>query len=126
MKKQFICLGESTEKYITVTVPIEKEVTRNDTNGEELKKIHLTYYKFLILQDLWQSLHQILWIIFLKKFLELNVNRDMTIKKVRLVELNISIGTVFLKIKTGKFLIENKYLFPNKNYQQKFDKKLKE
>ena len=126
MKKQFICLGESTEKYITVTVPIEKEVTRNDTNGEELKKIHLTYYKFLILQDLWQSLHQILWIIFLKKFLELNVNRDMTIKKVRLVELNISIGTVFLKIKTGKFLIEYKYLFPNKNYQQKFDKKLKE
>ena len=27
-KKQFICLGENTEKYITFTVPIEKEVTR--------------------------------------------------------------------------------------------------
>ena len=23
-KKQFICLGENTEKYITFTVPIEK------------------------------------------------------------------------------------------------------
>ena len=33
-KKQFTCLGENTEKYITVTVPIEKEVTRNDKNGE--------------------------------------------------------------------------------------------
>ena len=38
MKKQFTCLGENTEKYITVTVPIEKEVTRNDKNGDELKK----------------------------------------------------------------------------------------
>ena len=24
-KKQFICLGENTEKYITFTVPIEKK-----------------------------------------------------------------------------------------------------
>ena len=27
-KKQVTCLGENTEKYITFTVPIEKEVTR--------------------------------------------------------------------------------------------------
>ena len=27
-KNQFTCLGENTEKYITFTVPIEKEVTR--------------------------------------------------------------------------------------------------
>ena len=33
-KKQFTCLGENTEKYITSTVPIEKEVTRIDKNGE--------------------------------------------------------------------------------------------
>ena len=102
MQKQFTCFLENTEKYITVTVPIETEVTWNDTNGEELKKIHLTYYKLLILQDLWQSLHQILSIIFLKKFIELNVNRDMMIKKLRLLELNISFATVFLKIKTRK------------------------
>ena len=37
-KKQFTCLGENTEKYITFTVPIEKEVTRIDKNGEEIKK----------------------------------------------------------------------------------------
>ena len=29
-KKQFTCLGENTEKYITFSVPIEEEVTRFD------------------------------------------------------------------------------------------------
>ena len=37
-QKQFTCLGENTEKYITFTVPIEKEVTRIDKNGEEITK----------------------------------------------------------------------------------------
>ena len=37
-KKQFICLGENTEKCITFTFPIEKEVTRIDKNGEEITK----------------------------------------------------------------------------------------
>ena len=34
-EKQFACLGENTEKYITLPVPIEKEVARIDKNGEE-------------------------------------------------------------------------------------------
>ena len=33
-EKQFTCLREKTEKYITFTVPIEKEVSRIDKNGE--------------------------------------------------------------------------------------------
>ena len=33
-KKQFTSLGEKTEKYITFTVPIEKEVTRISENGK--------------------------------------------------------------------------------------------
>ena len=37
-EKQFTCLRENTEKYITFTVPIEKEVTRFDKNGEEITK----------------------------------------------------------------------------------------
>ena len=37
-KKQFTCLGENTEKYITFTDPIEKEITRIDKNGEETTK----------------------------------------------------------------------------------------
>ena len=35
---QFTFLGENTEKYITLTVPIEKEVTRINKNGEEATK----------------------------------------------------------------------------------------
>ena len=31
-------MGESTEKYITLIVSIEKEVTRIDKNGEEITK----------------------------------------------------------------------------------------
>ena len=77
-KKQFTCLGENTEKYITFTVPIEKEVTRVDKNREKkLQKIYLTYYTLLIAQDLWQTHYQILSIIFLKDFIELNVNLDI-------------------------------------------------
>ena len=33
-KNQFSCLREITEKYITVTVPTGKEVTRIEENGE--------------------------------------------------------------------------------------------
>ena len=29
---QFTCLGESTEKYMTFSVPAEKEATRTDKN----------------------------------------------------------------------------------------------
>ena len=37
-RKQFTCLGENNEKYIIFTVPIEKEVTRIDKNGEKITK----------------------------------------------------------------------------------------
>ena len=38
LKNQFTCLGENTEKYITFTVPTEKEVTTTDKNGKEIIK----------------------------------------------------------------------------------------
>ena len=38
------------KKYITFTVPIEKEVTKIYKSGE---KISITYYNLLIAQDLW-------------------------------------------------------------------------
>ena len=96
IKKQFTYLGENTKKYITVIVPIEKEFTRIDKNGEEITKIYLTSYNLLLAQDLWQVLYQILSIIFLTELIELNVNTNMMIKNVRLLELNISIATIFL------------------------------
>ena len=60
------------------------------------QKIYLTYYNIFIAQDLWQAYYQILSIIFLNEFIELNVNTDMTIKNVRPVEFNISTSIVFL------------------------------
>ena len=79
-KKQFTCFGENTEKCITFTVPIEREVTRIDKNGQNVTKIYLTYYNLLIAQDLWQVHYQLLSTIFLRLFLELNVNLDTLIK----------------------------------------------
>ena len=38
LKKQFTCLGENIEKYITFTIPIEKEAKRIDINEEEITK----------------------------------------------------------------------------------------
>ena len=57
---------------------------------KKVLKIYLTYYSLLIAQDLWQAHYQI----FLKKFIELNVNLDTIIRNVKHVELNISIATV--------------------------------
>ena len=71
---------------------------------KKLQKIYLTYYNLLIAQDLWQAHYQILSIIFLKEFIELNVNTDMMMKYVKLVEFNISIVTEFLKTQTLKMI----------------------
>ena len=38
LKKQFTCTGGNTEKYITFTVQIEKEITRIDKIGKEIAK----------------------------------------------------------------------------------------
>ena len=65
---------------------------------EKLQEKYLTYYNLLIAQNLWQAHYQILSIIFLKEFMELNANMDMMIKDLKLAELNISIVTVFLNI----------------------------
>ena len=63
---------------------------------KKLQKIYLIYYNLLIAQDLWQVLYQILSIIFLNEFIELNVNTNVMIKNVKFLELNISIATAFL------------------------------
>ena len=63
---------------------------------KKLQKVFVTFYNLLIAQDLWQTHYQILSITFLKEFIELNGNIDMMIKNERLVELDISIATVFV------------------------------
>ena len=124
IKKQFTCLGENTEKSISLTVPIERELIKME---KKLQKIYFSFYSLLIVQDLWQARYQILSIIFLKEFIELNVNSDMMIKNLKHVESNICIATVFWNIYNFKDdLIEYKCLCWRKNYQHKFNEKLKE
>ena len=85
---------KNTEKYITFTVPIEKEDTRIDKNGEEITKNISNILQFVDSAKL----------IFLMEFIELSVNSDMTIKNVKHVELNMSITTVFLNIQILKMI----------------------
>ena len=75
-------------------------------NIRKIKK-YCTYHNLLIVQDLWQGHYQILSIVFLKDFIELNVNRDMIIKYVRLIELNISFETVSLNTQILRMIWKN-------------------
>ena len=84
---------------------------------KKIQKIYLTYYSLLIVQDLWRAHYQILSIIFLKEFIELNVNTNMTIKNIKLAELNKDCDC-FLEYTNFKYnLTEYKCLCHNKNYQ---------
>ena len=71
---------------------------------KKLQTIYLTYYNLLMVQYLCQPHYQILSIIFLKEFINLNVNMDMMIKNVKLAEINISIATVFLNTQILKII----------------------
>ena len=75
---------------------MEKEVTGIDKMEKNIQNIYSTDYSVLIAQDLWQAHDQILSITFLKDFLNLNVNMETTITKVKLAELNVNIAYVFL------------------------------
>ena len=116
---------KNTEKYITFAVPIKKEVTRSDKNGKKIIK-NVTY-NVPIAQDLWRAYCQILSIIFLKKYVKLNVNTDRIMRNVKFAEWNTNIATNFLNIQRSckDDLIEQKLLCCNENYNKKFDKNFK-
>ena len=46
-EEQFTCLWKNSEKYITFTVSIEKEVTRIDKNRNEIIKTSSSRLKFI-------------------------------------------------------------------------------
>ena len=64
--------------------------------GRNEKKLYPTDYNLLIAQNLWQAHYQILLIILLKKFIELNVNMDMIIRNEKHAELNTKNASCFL------------------------------
>ena len=99
--KQPACLN--TDKYITCTVLIEKEVKIIDENGEEITKnisyrlhfIDSTIFMASSLSNLVKSslgIHRIKYV------------TDMMIKIVKLSELNINIATFFLNTQTLKII----------------------
>ena len=67
---------------------------------KKFQKLYLTYYNLLKAQDLWQTHYQILSIIFLKEFINLNVNTEKMINNVKFVELHTKYATVFLNNQT--------------------------
>ena len=70
-----------------------------------MEKEVTTYYSLLIAQDLGQDNYQIIIkIIYMKDFIELNVNKNMTIKNVKHAQLNLSIATAFSSIQALKMI----------------------
>ena len=95
-KRQCTHLGESTEKYITFSFPIKKEILKIGKNVEKKKKLYPKDYNSLTVQDLGQGHFQILLMISQKAFIKLNLNTDMMMRSVKLEELNTKIVSVFL------------------------------
>ena len=50
---------------------------------DKMKEVLFTYYNLLIAEELWQAHYQILPIIFLREFVELNVHSDTMLKNVK-------------------------------------------
>ena len=85
------------------------------------------FINLLKAQHLWQAHYQIFSIIFLKEFIELNLNSDITIKKCETFRIKYNYWVSFLEYTNFKDdLIQYKFLCCNKNYKQKFDINLNE
>ena len=125
-KKQFMCLGQNTEKYIIFTIPIKKEVTRIDENGEITKNIsyilqYIDSARFMVsllsnlVNNLSGGIHRI----------KCKFGHDD--RKCETCGIKYKYCDCFLEYTHFKDdLIEYKCLCSNKNYQQKFDENLKD
>ena len=126
-KKQFTCLGEKTEQYITFTVPIEKEVTTINKNGKETTK-NISYIlqardsgRFIscsfsnLVNNLSEGIH------------EIKPKHGHHYNKCKTYGITYEVCDYLLECRNFKEdLIEYKCLCCNKYYQQKLDEKLKE
>ena len=126
-EKHFTCFGENTEKFITFTFPIEEGVTRINKNGEGITK-NISY----ILQFIHSARFMASWLSNLVNNLSEELHRikcklEHDDKKCHTCGIKYKYYHCFLEYKNFKDdLIEYKYLCCDKNYQQKFDEKLKE
>ena len=95
LAEQFKSNSLIQEKTLENTVPIKKDVTRINKNGEEDAKHDPTYYNLLIVKDLQQARYQILSIILLKELIKLELNTGTITKNLKLSDLSVSIATAF-------------------------------
>ena len=98
-KKQFTCLGENIEKYMTFTILIEKEVTKIAKIGEKITKNISYILQFIDSARFMASSLSSLVNNLLEGHHRIKFNLNMTMKNVKHVELNISIATFFLNIR---------------------------
>ena len=98
-KKQFTCLGENKEKYMTFTIVIEKEVTKIAKIGEKITKNISYILQFIDSARFMASSLSSLVNNLLEGHHRIKFNLNMTMKYVKHVELNISIATFFLNIR---------------------------
>ena len=125
-KKQFTCLEENTEKYISSTVPIEKRSTRIDKNEEEITKnisyilqsIYSAGFMASALSNLVNNLFELIH--------KIKCKFGQDNQKCETCGITCKVYDCFLEYTNFKDdLIKCKCLSCNKNYQQKFDKKFK-
>ena len=125
-EQKFTCLGENTEKYITFTVPIEKEVTRIDKNGEEITKNISYILQFIDSARFMASSLSILVNNFSEGIHKIKCKYGHNSKKCKTCRMKYKYCDCFHEYRNFKDdLIEYKCLCCNKNYQDKFNEKLK-
>ena len=126
-KTQFTCLGENTEKYITFIVPVEKEVTRVDINGDEVTKNISNILQFMDSTRFMASSLSNLVNNFAEEIHKIKCKYEHNDKKCESCRFKHKYRDCFLEYTNFKDdLIEYKCLCCNKNYQQKFAENLKE
>ena len=124
-KKQFICLGENTEKCVTFTVPTEKEVTRIDKNGEEITKNISYLLQFIESARFLEKSQSNLVNNLSERIRRIKCKYGQDDKKYETCRIKYKYCNYFLEQNFKDDLIEKKCLLCNKNFQRKFDEKLK-
>ena len=120
-------LGENTEKYITFTVPVEKEVTRIDKNGDEIAKNICYILQFIdsarfMVNSLSSFVNNLS-----EEIRRINCKFGHDDKKCETWRIKYKYCDCFLEYTDFKDnLIELKCFCCNKNYPHEFDEKLKE
>ena len=122
----FTCLGENTEKYIAFTVPIEKEVTKIDKNGEEITKNMSYILQFIDSTRFMANSLSNLVNNFSGRIYEIKCKYGLDEKKYEASGITYEVYDCFLEYTDFKDdLIEFKFLGFKKNYQKKVSRNVK-